>query len=353
MRRLALFLLTTLAPFLGIAIGFAFMEDLEISLNTKALAVETQPLSQSFETIQRDMKSIKAGMGILQLSLEEQEKQYKEQQRLLQELIAKSQEQKELTEEVYEKLIVSRLGELLYTWENDRTNIMVFFIQGAGYKGYAAKVKIFDPTSIKVVLANDTFGEAETTLDAARRNNAVLAVNGGGFYFTSSGGSRQVVPLGNTVIAGNLVNEFIPSYEDIYFAGLDKDGLLVGDLVEDEKELWDLNPMYGVSFVPILIKDRMPLDIPSKWKKERHPRTIIGQYANGDLLFLVIDGRRQGWSNGITLEQAQVKLMQLGVVEAYNLDGGGSSTIAYDGEILNKPSDGYPRPVATNIVVLP
>jgi len=114
-----------------------------------------------------------------------------------------------------------------------------------------------------------------------------------------------------------------------------------------------MDPKSGLSFVPMLIRDRLPLNIPGKWKNQRHPRTVLGQYANGDLLFMVIDGRQRGWSSGISLEQLQIKLMQLGAVDAYNLDGGGSSTFVYNGELLNKPSDGFPRPVTTNIVVLP
>jgi exopolysaccharide biosynthesis protein len=67
----------------------------------------------------------------------------------------------------------------------------------------------------------------------------------------------------------------------------------------------------------------------------------------------VIDGRRQGWSVGVTLEEAQDKLLEFKVRDAYNLDGGGSSTFYYDGKVLNRPSDGRERVVTTNIVVLP
>jgi hypothetical protein len=85
----------------------------------------------------------------------------------------------------------------------------------------------------------------------------------------------------------------------------------------------------------------------------RQPRTIIGEYANGDLILIVVDGRQADWSSGVTLERLQVKLAELGVKEGYNLDGGGSSTFIFKGEVLNRPSDGKQRPVVTNIVIMP
>jgi exopolysaccharide biosynthesis protein len=56
---------------------------------------------------------------------------------------------------------------------------------------------------------------------------------------------------------------------------------------------------------------------------------------------------------GVTLEEAQSKLQEFNVRDAYNLDGGGSSTFYYDGKILNRPSDGRERRVTTNIVIIP
>jgi len=79
----------------------------------------------------------------------------------------------------------------------------------------------------------------------------------------------------------------------------------------------------------------------------------MGRYANNDLLLIVIDGRQAYWSKGVTLERLQDKLKALGVQDAYNLDGGGSSTIYFNGEVLNKPSDGNERPIANAIIIKP
>lgn len=68
---------------------------------------------------------------------------------------------------------------------------------------------------------------------------------------------------------------------------------------------------------------------------------------------IVVDGRQGNWSYGVSLERLQDKLLELGVKDAYNLDGGGSTAMYYSGKILNRPSDGRQRSVANNIVILP
>jgi len=135
--------------------------------------------------------------------------------------------------------------------------------------------------------------------------------------------------------------------------GFNKQGNLVGGRIESEQQIYDMGIINGASFLPTLLKDGIKQPIPKDWANARHPRTLIGHFENGDLLFIVIDGRRNGWSNGVTLEEAQSKLLEFNVRDAYNLDGGGSSTFYYNGKVLNKPSGGSERKVTTNIVIKP
>jgi large repetitive protein len=84
---------------------------------------------------------------------------------------------------------------------------------------------------------------------------------------------------------------------------------------------------------------------------ERHPRSAIGW--NEDYLFLVtVDGRHKGVSEGMTLVEFGAYLVELGCTEAINLDGGGSSTLWFEGEVRNRPCDGYEREIANAIVVM-
>ena len=82
----------------------------------------------------------------------------------------------------------------------------------------------------------------------------------------------------------------------------------------------------------------------------RHPRTALG-YNNDNLYLVTIDGRRDGYSVGMSLPETAEVLLMLGAEEAINLDGGGSTTCWADGQIRNRPSDNRIRPIANAVVV--
>jgi hypothetical protein len=83
----------------------------------------------------------------------------------------------------------------------------------------------------------------------------------------------------------------------------------------------------------------------------RHPRSAVGQLADGRILFVVVDGRQSGYSVGLTTFGMALTMARLGAVRAMQLDGGGSSTLAFDGAVLNRPSDGRERPVPTALML--
>ena len=83
----------------------------------------------------------------------------------------------------------------------------------------------------------------------------------------------------------------------------------------------------------------------------RHPRSAVGQTANGRVVLLAVDGRQPGYSVGMTNFELALALMRFGVVTGSALDGGGSTTMAYDGKVLNRPSDGSERAVAEALLI--
>lgn len=83
----------------------------------------------------------------------------------------------------------------------------------------------------------------------------------------------------------------------------------------------------------------------------RAPRTAIGQRADGRILMVVVDGRQPGFSVGLTNFEFALALARLGAVQAMALDGGGSSTMAFEGSVLNSPSDGRERSISTALVL--
>jgi hypothetical protein len=84
-----------------------------------------------------------------------------------------------------------------------------------------------------------------------------------------------------------------------------------------------------------------------------HPRTGVGVTDSGEIIFVVIDGRQARWSRGVTLVRFAQIMRGFGAVAALNLDGGGSSTMVVEGEVVNRPSDGRERNLSNALVVLP
>lgn len=269
------------------------------------------------------------------------------QRQVVEQLVSASQNQTKATDDTLDQVLSSMLGDPVGQTFGERSTVKVYSLTEAGYRGYMAKVKLHDPNAVKLVLSNDKVGDkGETTTQAGQRKGAVLAINGGGF-------ARQdglLYPLGITVVDGEIKTFYST---DLSFIGFNKQGQLVGGEITSRQQIYDLDVMQGATFVPSLLKDGKKLEIPGKWKNRKEPRTLIGHFSNGDLLFIVIDGRQKGYSEGVTLEEAQDKLLEFKVRDAYTLDGGGSSAFYYNGKLLNSPSDGKERKLPTNFVVLP
>ena len=86
----------------------------------------------------------------------------------------------------------------------------------------------------------------------------------------------------------------------------------------------------------------------------RNPRTLAGVRPDGTLLLVTVDGRRRGWSAGVTLVEAARVMRYLGATDALNLDGGGSTAATVGRRLVNRPSDpGGERPVSDALLVLP
>lgn len=315
---------------------------------------DTAGLDPAYQRMDETASAITDSIGIARSHLAElveqteRERQEAEQNKQsVDQMVTASNSQKQQASDALDQVLAGMLGDPIGQTFGKRATIKVYSLKEAGYRGYMAKVKLHDPKAIKLVLANDDVGvKGEVTSKAADRTDAKLAINAGGFA-TQNG---KLYPIGITVVDGEIrtFNRI-----DLSFIGFDKDGKLVGGELKTREEVKALNVMQGATFVPTLLEKGKKLKVPANWANKREPRTLIGNFSNGDLLFIVIDGRQKGYSNGVTLEEAQDKLLEFKVRDAYNLDGGGSSTFYYNGKVLNSPSDGRQRAVASSFVVLP
>ncbi|MFS0723867.1 phosphodiester glycosidase family protein [Paenibacillus sp. 1P07SE] len=250
---------------------------------------------------------------------------------------------------IYDRRIVRKLGYAAEEVQSEKLTAQLFHIKAQHFRGYALKVKLKSENAIDMVLGHDTFGRSETTMSAVKRYNALAGINAGGFADSRSGR----YPLSTTVTNSEYVNGFEPSFADLFFVGLSEDLKLIGGKYASREQLDQENPRFGASFVPILLKNGVVQPIPEKWKTSprRAPRTVIANYKDDQLLFLVTDGSDEYGNSGATLQELQILLSRFGVKDAYNLDGGGSSTLVFNGRVVNKPSDGNLRQLATNFLL--
>ncbi len=206
-------------------------------------------------------------------------------------------------------------------------NIVILEIKKSNFVGKL--VLVDDPSRVFLGATDYKGSRGEFICDYLEKENAVVGVNASGFI--DKGG----VSLGGD-IAGQCVSkgEYWGRYDSRYtLVGFDKKDRLVVGGIEDWEEY---NIRDGFQYKPTLILDgKKVVEDSAGWGLQ--PRTVVGQCQNGVVLLLVIDGRQVGHSIGATMEDCADILLQYGAVTAGACDGGSSSVIGYDGEVINKP----------------
>ncbi len=206
-------------------------------------------------------------------------------------------------------------------------NIVILEIKKSNFKGKL--VLVDDPSRVFLGVTDYKGSRGEFICDYLEKENAVVGVNASGF--NDIGG----VSLGGEVTGQCVSNgEYWGTYSSQYtLVGFDKNNRLVVGGIEDWKEY---NIRDGFQYKPTLILDgKKVVEDSAGWGLQ--PRTVIGQCKNGVVLMLVVDGRQVGYSIGATMEDCADILLQYGAVTAGACDGGSSSVIGYDGEVINKP----------------
>lgn len=210
-------------------------------------------------------------------------------------------------------------------------------IQGDGYQGKL--LIIHDPSKVFVGVSNKLGEYGEKLLDMGKNYNAIGGINAGGFTDVNgvgSGGDGQ----GLTISEGKLLTQ--PNHEKVNLIGFNKDNkLVIGNY--SLNEIKNMNIRDAVQFNPALIINGQPTEIIGDGGWGIQPRTCIGQRKDGVVLLLVIDGRQLS-SIGITIKKLQEIMIDYKAENATNLDGGSSTTMIYNGDIINKPcSSAGPR----------
>ncbi|MCE3199911.1 phosphodiester glycosidase family protein [Paenibacillus sonchi] len=347
-KRVNRFFMLLTAPFLGLLLClWWYQPPLDLNLDVGQFAAEPGPVKETAE-LQSALTTAQAAASYTIHSISASAKLYNQTTNAMNALVQMAKTQASRPELIYNRRISSRLGIPADVARSDRITIELYRLNPGNYTAYAMKIKLKDPAAMKMSLAGDGKGGAETTLQAANRYGATAGINAGGF--ADRAGKRY--PLSTTIIGGEYLYGFESTYKDLSFVGLNASGQLIGGKFYSRTQLDQLQPVFGATFVPVLLKNSAKVPIPAKWQlsPKRAPRTVIGKYKDDQLLVMVADGYNENGNSGATLEELQNKLSNMGVIDAYNLDGGGSSSLIFNGRVINKPSDGNLRKVPTNFL---
>ncbi|MFC3787692.1 phosphodiester glycosidase family protein [Paenibacillus sp. GCM10012307] len=340
------------APFAGMLIWLLWFP-VTVELSSAAFpdppAYTTEPINSGSTAMGEKLDEANGIASSISTSMKKTAWLYNETNRNVSAIAKTASKQAEKPLRIYDNRISSKLGKPAQTLDTDRMRAQLFYINAENFKGYALKVRLKSGDAMSMTLGNDKYGGAETTLAAVQRMNAAAGINAGGF--ADQKGSRY--PLSTTIVDGEYVNGFEPSFSDLFFVGINKDLKLVGNKYNSRAQLDKEQAQFGASFVPILLKDGSKQTIPPKWQTspKRAARTVIANYKDDQLLFLVTDAADERGNSGASLAELQILLQRYGAINAYNLDGGGSSTLVFNGKVINKPSDGTLRKLATNFLL--
>ena len=253
-------------------------------------------------------------------------------------VIPKSMIKVETPEQNYDAYLKSLDGVFTQnSYHDDDISIEISSMRRFDSNIYIADIYINDIKYLKSAFANNEFGRniKESTSNIAKSSNAILAINGDYYGFRDYG-----CVLRNGIIYRDIKNPDEKQQDLVIYS----DGRLEVEYENkiDLQQLKENGAIHVISFGPELIhnneivvheKQEVPISSPS------NPRTAIGIYDKGHYVFVVSDGRTDE-SKGLSLYQLSQCIKELGCTMAYNLDGGGSTTMFFNNQIVNIPTDG-------------
>ncbi len=204
-----------------------------------------------------------------------------------------------------------------------------------------------DPTYWKIepLISKNSPKDLLTLSQLSRQYGAKASINAGFFATTTPG---HGYPIGALKINGNLISE---GYDGRGCLGWNDDDEAVFQVVANSEEIHEWNDMENIIQAgPLLLDDGFVSAIPEDFNNSltgvRHPRSAVGINADGDWVFVAVDGRNGLHASGATISELTEILRSQGIMYALNLDGGGSTEIIINGKIYNSPSDAHERKIS-------
>ncbi len=218
------------------------------------------------------------------------------------------------------------------TYQDENITIVLNTVYEYNTMIYIADVKLSSTRYLKRAFAYDTFGRniTQKTSEIAAAHGAIFAVNGDYYgaqetsYVVSNG-----VKYRDSLFWRDCLAIFPDGHMEMYYSPDIKLSQLT------DRGVWQV-----LTFGPRLVENGVIKTDPNtqverEWAS--NPRTAIGVAENNHFIFVVADGRTSE-SSGLSLHQLANIMYKLGAKNAFNLDGGGSSSMVFQGQLINKPT---------------
>ena len=245
-------------------------------------------------------------------------------------------------------------GELYY--KTDSMTVSIEQKKKGNMTYFVCDIQLTDVSQLRTAFAGDDFrsGIYEATSDIAGRYSPVMAINADFCRYHREG---VIIRNGTLLRKQNIKKHHLLIVdEDGNFSALTdrsgKQGLVANRLEQD-------NTWQTFEFGPVLVENGEAAELPLKSFYVNcndgyyEPRTGIGQIGPLHYIVIVVDGRRDGYSRGASIPELQELFLEEGAQFAFNLDGGGSTTLYFLGEVINMPSGGKERSVSDVIMFMP
>ena len=226
----------------------------------------------------------------------------------------------------YEKEILTHEKDALYK---------VINVSGKGYQGFL--VAIYDPSRVSIATTSQLGVRGESILTVSKREKAIIAMNAGGFY-DPDWNSNGALPHGTVISNGKVVSDYTDAKMGGGFMGFTNENkFILGNM--SKEEALKIGYRDAIEFGPYLIVNGKRSFIKGNGGWGIAPRSAIGQRQDGIVLFLVINGRLASSVGADMVDLCDI-MENYGAYNAANLDGGSSSELVINNEIINTPVAG-------------
>ena len=244
-------------------------------------------------------------------------------------------------------------GELSY--QTDRLSVNIEQKKKDDFTYFVCDIRLSDVSQLRTAFAGDDFrsGIYEATSDIAGRHSPVLAINADFCRYHREG---VIIRNGEVLRRQNIKKHHLLVIDENGNMSAQTDRSGKQGLVANRLE--QANTWQTFEFGPVLVRDGQAAELPLKSfyincnDGYYEPRTAIGQIGPLHYIVIVVDGRRDGYSKGVSMPQLQQLFLDEGAQFAFNLDGGGSTTLYFLGEVVNMPSGGKERSVSDVIMFM-